>query len=146
MQFGREHISAAVTLLCAACIAAVLSPAFAGIGPATELGQNPVRSYGGSASSSAAILTATGGDFVITDVVLTTNGGTGGCYNVMQLQAGGAVVAEFFSYSDVNSAGTATDLVAHSFASGLRVPEGTEAELSVSCSTHYTVSGYVARP
>ena len=92
------------------------------------------------------MLAASGGDFVITDVVLTTNGGTSGCYNIMEIQTEGSMVAQFFSYSDVNSAGTATDLVAHSFASGIRIPEGATAELSVDCTTHYTVSGYVARP
>ena len=142
---GNKILGAAL-FLAAAAFAVQQATATAGIGPSTELGQNPVRSYGGTTNSTVAILTASGGDFVITDVILTTNGGTGGCYNIMELQTGGSSVAQFFSYSDVNSAGTATDLVAHSFASGIRIPEGATAELLVDCTTHYTVSGYVARP
>ena len=64
---NRTIILGAAMLLAAAAVTARQATATAGIGPATELGQNPVRSYGGTTNNTESVLTASGGDFVITD-------------------------------------------------------------------------------
>ena len=134
-------------------------------GPAVSYGANPVRSFGGSVAwGDTATLTpsASGQDFVITDAVFTVGSTENGCnysHGYVSIADSTQTLAEFalWMYRDVHT----TD-AGHSFASGLRIPEGDSVTLEATeywseltagdCTgsnmpaVHYAISGYYAEP
>jgi hypothetical protein len=175
---NRFHLSLTVGL--AVCLGAVatiaLSPQDAigyPAGPAVSAGHNPVVSAGGTTAwdSSSDLFTAPADhDIVITDIVLSGNTDYHRCKAQawVKVDSASGTLGEFsvgtpvlYTNSWVASGGE-TNLVMD-LASGLRLPAGETAQLSVStegmnydCSSatsapnrvrvHYAISGYLAQP
>jgi hypothetical protein len=175
---NRFHLSLTVGL--AVCLGAVatiaLSPQDAigyPAGPAVSAGHNPVVSAGGTTAwdSSSDLFTAPADhDIVITDIVLSGNTDSHRCKAQawVKMDSASGTLGEFsvgtpvlYTNSWVASGGE-TNLVVD-LASGLRLPAGETAQLSVStegmsydCGSsssypnrvrvHYAVSGYLAQP
>lgn len=175
---NRFHLSLTVGL--AVCLGAVatiaLSPQDAigyPAGPTVSAGHNPVVSAGGTTAwgSSSDLFTAPADhDIVITDIVLSGNTDHHRCKAQawVKVDSASGTLGEFsvgtpvlYTNSWVASGGE-TNLVMD-LASGLRLPAGETAQLSVStegmnydCSSatyapnrvrvHYAISGYLAQP
>ena len=175
---NRFHLSLTVGL--AVCLGAVatiaLSPQDAigyPAGPTVSAGHNPVVSAGGTTAwnSSVDLFTAPADhDIVITDIVLSGNTDSHRCKAQawVKMDSASGTLGEFsvgtpvlYTNSWVTSGGE-TNLVMD-LASGLRLPAGETAQLSVStegmnydCSSatsapnrvrvHYAISGYLAQP
>jgi hypothetical protein len=175
---NRFHLSLTVGL--AVCLGAVatiaLSPQDAigyPAGPTVSAGHNPVVSAGGTTAwnSSVGLFTAPADhDIVITDIVLSGNTDSHRCKAQawVKMDSASGTLGEFsvgtpvlYTNSWVASGGE-TNLVVD-LASGLRLPAGETAQLSVStegmnydCSSatsapnrvrvHYAISGYLAQP
>jgi hypothetical protein len=175
---NRFHLSLTVGL--AVCLGAVatiaLSPQDAigyPAGPTVSAGHNPVVSAGGTTAwnSSVGLFTAPADhDIVITDIVLSGNTDSHRCKAQawVKMDSASGTLGEFsvgtpvlYTNSWVASGGE-TNLVVD-LASGLRLPAGETAQLSVStegmsydCGSsssypnrvrvHYAVSGYLAQP
>ena len=175
---NRFHLSLTVGL--AVCLGAVatiaLSPQDAigyPAGPTVSAGHNPVVSAGGTTAwnSSVDLFTAPADhDIVITDIVLSGNTDSHRCKAQawVKMDSASGTLGEFsvgtpvlYTNSWVASGGE-TNLVVD-LASGLRLPAGETAQLSVStegmnydCDSatsapnrvrvHYAISGYLAQP
>jgi len=175
---NRFHLSLTVGL--AVCLGAVatiaLSPQDAvgyPAGPAVSVGANPVVHAGGTTGwgSSADLFTAPDDhDIVITDIVLSGNTDNHTCKAQawVKMDSASGTLGEFsvgtpmLRTSSWVTSGGETNLVV-GLASGLRLPAGETAQLSVAtdgmsydCSSpgsypnrvrvHYAISGYLAQP
>jgi len=112
---------------------------------AISMGVNPVWSLGGDMGpGSHTLVTATGGDLIITDVNLSSN--RGGWWRMKLLRPDGSSAANF-SGEDSH-----TRPLSRTFSSGLRVPEGESLSVNWDAAYgddhlyRYTLSGYYAQP
>ena len=123
--------------------------------PSIHLGENPVRSYGGSVPSANPKTVFSGSsdsDFLIKDLILSKNGSsTGDCSGTVYLTTStGTNIGEFIISSSVDgNSGWGASTISHQFASGISVPAGEDLLIdgAYSCGTiAYTIAGTYVHP
>jgi hypothetical protein len=133
-------------------------------GPNVSMGSNPIMSYGGVITNGTqSVDSFSNADFIVSDLVITSSGKpsyklpTSGFYNgncvsdivfstTTQTNVASFQVRTWFDSGTEAASIIDSNIITHSFQSGLRIPTNEELfiENSGTCEIAYTISGYLA--